>query len=162
MAQRVVTHHSLRLVRAMVLWTLSNCRPITFGSFSSPSNGFASPTSSFIDGVVHVGCDAVVSGAHNFFDQVEENDPNLLESTEVSAVPAEVVDAKTGVEESLFVFPTGQQRANDCTDDDLNDGSRLDTRSCSSARNGGWTFPQRRCLRSTSSLPSTGNFNIIT
>ena len=35
-------------------WTSSNCRPITFGSFSSPSNGVA-------DGVVHVSCDAVDS-----------------------------------------------------------------------------------------------------
>ena len=26
-------------------WILSNCRPITFGSFSSPSKGVASPTS---------------------------------------------------------------------------------------------------------------------
>ena len=31
-------------------WTLSNCRPVTFGSLSSPSNGVASPTSAFIDG----------------------------------------------------------------------------------------------------------------
>ena len=31
-------------------WTLSNFRPITFGSFSAPSNGVASPTSAFIDG----------------------------------------------------------------------------------------------------------------
>ena len=30
-------------------------------------------------------------------------DQNMLESTEVSAVPAEVVDAKTGVEEPLVV-----------------------------------------------------------
>ena len=32
-------------------WTLSNCRPIIFGSFTSPSNGVASPISSFIDGI---------------------------------------------------------------------------------------------------------------
>ena len=32
-------------------WTLSNCRPIIFGSFSSPSNGVVSPTSAFIDGI---------------------------------------------------------------------------------------------------------------
>ena len=35
-------------------------------------------------------------------------DPHLLESTEVSVIPAEVVDAKTGAEESLFVFPVAQ------------------------------------------------------
>ena len=32
-------------------------------------------------------------------------DPNVLNSTQESAVPAVVVDVKTGVEESLFVFP---------------------------------------------------------
>ena len=32
-------------------WTLRSCRPITSGSFSSPSNGVASPTSAFIDGI---------------------------------------------------------------------------------------------------------------
>ena len=40
-----------------------------------------------------MGCAAVVSGARGSFDQVEEKDPNVLESTEVSAVPAEVVVA---------------------------------------------------------------------
>ena len=35
-------------------WTLSDCKPITCGSFSSPSNGVASATTAFIDGVVHV------------------------------------------------------------------------------------------------------------
>ena len=32
-------------------WTAGNCRPIIFGSFTSPSNGVASPISSFIDRV---------------------------------------------------------------------------------------------------------------
>ena len=32
-------------------------------------------------------------------------DPNALESTQESAVPAVVVDVKTCVEESLLVFP---------------------------------------------------------
>lgn len=39
-------------------WTLSDCRPITCGSFSSPANGVASPTSAFVGGVVHVSCDS--------------------------------------------------------------------------------------------------------
>ena len=35
-------------------WTLSDCRPITCGCFSSPSSGVESPTSAFFDGVLHV------------------------------------------------------------------------------------------------------------
>ena len=39
-------------------WTLSDCRPITCGCFSSPSSGVESPTSAFFDGVLHVSCDS--------------------------------------------------------------------------------------------------------
>ena len=39
-------------------WALSDCRPITCGSFSSPANDVTSPTSAFVDGVVHVSCDS--------------------------------------------------------------------------------------------------------
>ena len=42
---RVETHGYGRL------GALSYCRPIIFGSFSSPSNGVASPISAFIDGI---------------------------------------------------------------------------------------------------------------
>ena len=31
---------------------MSNCRPIPYGSFSSPSNGVALPTSAFIHGII--------------------------------------------------------------------------------------------------------------
>ena len=41
-----------------VSWTLSDCGPITCGSFSSPANDITSPTSAFVDGVVHVSCDS--------------------------------------------------------------------------------------------------------
>ena len=44
MEQWVVTHLSVRLVRVMVL----DFELITFGSFSLPSNGVASPTSALV------------------------------------------------------------------------------------------------------------------
>ena len=48
-------------------------------------------------------CLATVHASHLQRTTREHFDPNVLESTEVSAVPAEVVDAKTGVEEPLVV-----------------------------------------------------------
>ena len=53
-----MTRRSVRLVRAMGSETLSDCRPITCGSFSSPANDVTSPTSAFVNGVVHVSCDS--------------------------------------------------------------------------------------------------------
>ena len=47
MEQRVVTHHSARLVRTVVL--------------------------AFIDGVVHMSCDAGFAGARGYFDQVDSS-----------------------------------------------------------------------------------------
>ena len=68
MEQRVVTHHSLRLVQALVL--------------------------AFVEGVVHMGCDAGVSDARGFFfDQVDEKTTAWLALT-VSLRCRSDVDAK--------------------------------------------------------------------
>ena len=54
MEHPVVTHLSVRLVRVMA----SDVEHIACGTFSSPSEIVALPTSAFIDSVVHASCDA--------------------------------------------------------------------------------------------------------
>ena len=52
--QRVVTHHSVRLVRVKAF----DVEHIAYGTFLSLPEGVGSPTSSCIDCGVHASCDA--------------------------------------------------------------------------------------------------------
>ena len=61
MEHRVVTYHSVRLVRVMAL----DVEHTTCGTFSSPSESVSLPTPVFIDSVVHASCDAGHSSPHH-------------------------------------------------------------------------------------------------